>query len=218
MLSRIAEEIAASGGWISFARYMELALYAPGLGYYTAGARKLGRGGDFVTAPELGKLFARTLARQVKGLLGKDGALLEVGAGSGALAEALLEHLDCPYLILETSPDLQARQASRLGGRARWLEVLPKRFRGVVIANEVLDAMPVHAVAWTTEGIMERGVALEGGELVWQERPASGELLEQARAIAVEPRYESEIGLVGQAWLRALAERLEEGVIFIVDY
>src|SRR5258706_2103916 len=144
MLSRIAEEIAASGGWISFAHYMELALYEPGLGYYAAGARGLGRAGDFVAAPELGRLFARTLARQLKGLLGKDGALLEVGAGSGALAEGLLEHLECPYLILETSPDLQARQASRLAGRARWLEALPERFRRGVIANEVLDAMPVH--------------------------------------------------------------------------
>src|SRR5579871_5470324 len=218
MLSRIAEEIAASGGWISFARYMELALYEPGLGYYAGAAQKLGRGGDFVTAPELGRLFARTLSRQLKELLGKDGAILEFGAGSGALAEALIAELGCPYLILETSPDLRARQEARLGARARWLDALPERWRGVVIANEVLDAMPVHAVAWTAEGIMERGVALGEHGLVWRERPAGGELLERAAAIAVEPRYESEIGLVGQAWLRAVGERLEHGAILIVDY
>src|SRR4051812_36946825 len=171
MLSRVVDEIAASGGWISFARYMELVLHAPGAGYYASGAQKFGAGGDFVTAPEIGKLYGRTLARQLRELPFK--RILEVGAGSGALAATLLEHLDCEYLILETSPDLRARQQQRLGANAKWLDTLPERLRGVVIANEVLDAMPVHAVAWTAEGIVERGVALERGELVWQERPAS---------------------------------------------
>jgi SAM-dependent MidA family methyltransferase len=216
MLSRVVEEIAASGGWISFARYMELILHEPGAGYYASGAQKFGSGGDFVTAPELGSLYGRTLARQLA-KLGFE-RVLEVGAGSGALAHTLLEHLDCEYLILETSPDLAARQRERLGARAKWLEAMPRRFRGVVIANEVLDAMPVHAVAWTAEGIMERGVAFEGEALVWRERPASGELLARAQAIAVEPRYESEIGLVGQAWMRSLGESLEEGAAFIIDY
>ncbi len=216
MLSRVVEEIAASGGWISFARYMELVLHEPGLGYYAGGARKFGPGGDFVTAPELGALFGRTLARQLAAL--EPERVLEVGAGSGALAATLLEHLGCPYSILETSADLRARQAERLGKKVTWLDALPRRFRGVVIANEVLDAMPVHAVAWTPEGIMERGVGVDAGALVWREQPASGELLERARAIPVEPRYESEIGLVGQAWMRALGESLEEGAAFIVDY
>ena len=216
MLSRIAEEIAAGGGWLPFARYMELVLYEPGLGYYAGGAQKLGPSGDFVTAPELGRLFGRTLARQLRELA--PGCVLEVGAGSGALAEALTRELDCEYLILETSPSLRARQQERLGARARWLDAPPERFRGAVVANEVLDAMPVHAVAWTAQGVMERGVALEGGELVWRERPAQGELLERASAIEVAPRYESEIGLIGQAWVRSLGEWLHEGVALIVDY
>ena len=218
MLSRLAEEIARAGGWISFARYMELVLHEPGLGYYAGGARKFGPGGDFVTAPEMGKLFGRTLARQLKELLGKEQGILEFGAGSGALAQTLLEELECPYLILETSAELRSRQREKLGDRVRWLDALPERFRGVLLANEVLDAMPVHAVAWTSEGIMERGVAMQDGQLVWRERPASGALLERASAIQVEARYESEIGLAGAAWMRALGERLEKGVAFVIDY
>ena len=222
MLSRLAEEIAAAGGWISFARYMELVLHEPGLGYYASGARKFGPAGDFVTAPELGRLFGRTLARQLRPLLGKQERILEFGAGSGALAHTLLGELQCEYLILETSADLRARQEQKLkkefGRRVRWLDALPERFSGVVIANEVLDAMPVHALAWTSEGILERGVSMREGQLVWSERPASGVLLEQARTIRVEPRYESEIGLAGAGWVRSLGERLDEGVVFIVDY
>src|SRR3979411_221145 len=116
MLERIAEEIARGGGWISFARYMELALHAPGLGYYAGGAQKFGAAGDFVTAPELGRLFARTLARQLKAL--SLPRILEIGAGSGALAEALLRELPCEYQILETSPDLRHRQRERLKDQA----------------------------------------------------------------------------------------------------
>ena len=212
MLSRLRDEIRRGGGWISFARYMELALYEPGLGYYAGGARKFGAAGDFVTAPELGSLFGRTLARQLKDL---NLPVLEFGAGSGALAEVLTAEASLDYTILETSTDLRERQQARLGGRAKWLERLPERIRGVVLANEVVDAMPVHAVAWRAEGIMERGVT-EG--LRWQERPAQGELLEQARAIEVPVPYESEIGLVARAWMRSLAERLDEGAVFIIDY
>src|SRR3954463_6286016 len=157
MLPRILAEIAQNQGWISFARYMELALHAPG-GYYAGGARKFGAKGDFVTAPEMGRLFGRTLARQLKALLHETPAVLEIGAGSGALAETLLEDLSCDYAILETSPELADRQKKRLGGRARWLSSLPERFRGVIIANEVADAIPVHAVAWRAGGVMERGV------------------------------------------------------------
>src|SRR3954466_14278751 len=142
MLPRIAEEIAASGGWISFARYMELVLHEPGMGYYAGGARKFGSAGDFVTAPELGKLFGKTLARQLKTLTEGNPSILEFGAGTGALAETLLDNLQCDYRILETSADLRARQHERLGTRVQWLDALPARFSGVVIANEVLDAMP----------------------------------------------------------------------------
>ena len=215
MLSRLRDEIQRAGGWIPFARYMELVLYEPGFGYYAGRARKFGAQGDFVTAPELGSLFGRTLARQLKSL--SFGCIFELGAGTGALAQALLSQADFDYTILETSADLRERQRSRLGERASWLEHLPERIRGVVIANEVVDAIPVHAVAWRPQGVMERGVTFSNG-LQWQERPAKGELLEEAKAIDVPVPYESEIGLIARAWMRALAERLEEGVIFVIDY
>ena len=215
MLRRLRDEIAANQGWIAFARYMELALYEPGLGYYAGGAQKFGREGDFVTAPELGSLFGRTLARQLKEL---DYPILEFGAGSGALAETLLSQHAFDYRILEISPQLRARQQARLGSGVQWLASLPGRIRGVVIANEVVDAMPVHAVAWRPEGVMERGVALWDNKLVWQEKPAGGEVLAEARKIQVAAPYESEIGFVAQAWMREIAARLDEGVIFVFDY
>src|SRR5512147_1219170 len=132
LLERIGAELAAAGNWISFARYMELALHEPGLGYYAAGARKFGAGGDFVTAPELSPLYGRTLARQVAELLEPGEAVLEFGAGSGALAASILEELDCAYFILETSAELRQRQQRRLGRRVQWLDRLPKDFRGVM--------------------------------------------------------------------------------------
>jgi SAM-dependent MidA family methyltransferase len=209
MLEHIRAEIAAAGGWISFARYMELALQA----YYGRSDQQFGARGDFVTAPELGSLFGRTLARQIKQI--GENRILELGAGSGALAETLLKELQCEYLILETSGALRSRQAARLGNKVKFLDTLPKAFRGVVIANEVADAMPVHAVAWRAEGIMERGVSLN---LAWEERPARGALLQEAKTIEVPVSYESEIGLAGRAWMRSLAERLESGVILVIDY
>ena len=218
LAARIRAEIRAHDSWIPFARYMELALYAPGLGYYAGGAAKLGAGGDFVTAPELGKLFGRTLAVQLKQFLQAGDEILELGAGSGALAEVLVEELSVPYNILETSPDLRDRQQKRLGNRARWLERLPERFRGVMLANEVVDAMPVHAVAWTPEGVKDRGVRFSQGSFSWHDRPARGPLLEAANRIPVNAPYQSEIGLAARAWIPALGERLERGAILVVDY
>jgi SAM-dependent MidA family methyltransferase len=216
VLPRLQEEILANQGWISFARYMELALYEPGLGYYAGGAQKFGAAGDFVTAPELGSLFGRSLASQLQEL---PYPVLEFGAGSGALAATLLSQHDFDYRIVEISPQLQARQQARLGARVQWLQRLPERIRGVVLANEVVDAMPVHAVAWRSPGIMERGVSLSSGSgLAWSERPASGDLLGEAQALQVDAPYESEIGLVARAWMRSIAARLEEGVVFIIDY
>jgi SAM-dependent MidA family methyltransferase len=214
MLSRIKSEIACHGGWISFARYMDLVLHEPGLGYYAGGARKFGAQGDFVTAPELGSLFGRTLARQLR----QFPSVLEFGAGSGALAEALLKELDCEYFILETSAELRDRQQKRLGGKVKFLDALPQRFSGAIIANEVVDAMPVHAVAWRDGGVMERGVALEAGKLSWKEAPATGGLRNEAEKLEVPIPYVSEIGLAANAWMRTLGERLEQGVIFIIDY
>jgi SAM-dependent MidA family methyltransferase len=224
LLGRIGAELASRGNWISFARYMELALYEPGLGYYAGGSTKLGAPGDFVTAPETGTLFARTLARQVGEILAPDEAILEFGAGSGALAAALLDQLPAgtPYLILEPSAELAARQRARLGGRAVWLERLPPRFRGVMLANEVLDAMPVHTVTWTREGVAERGVCANEGMLAWCERPAQGELRAAARALAIElppsGRYESELGLAARRWMRSVGAILERGALLAIDY
>jgi SAM-dependent MidA family methyltransferase len=210
VLEELRAEIAAAGGWIAFARYMELAMRA----YYGRGERQFGAQGDFVTAPELGRLFGRTLARQLREL---EGPILEFGAGSGALAEVLTKELDREYLILETSAALRERQAARLGGRVRFLDRVPDAFRGVVIANEVLDAMPVHAVAWRESGIFEKGVAFSG-TLAWEERPAGGAVLEAAKAIQIPVPYESEIGLAARAWMRTLAERLESGAVLVIDY
>ena len=194
---------------------MEIVLHEPGLGYYASAAQKFGAAGDFVTAPELGSLFGRTLARQLRQF---DYPIVEFGAGSGALADTILAQGDFEYRIVETSPNLEARQQARLGNRVQWLDRLPERIRGIVIANEVLDAMPVHAVTWRAEGIMERGVSLLDSQPVWRERPAASTLLDAAKAIPVQAPYESEIGLVARAWMREIAERLEEGVIFIIDY
>ena len=222
LLDRLAAELAVNGNWIPFARYLELVLHEPGLGYYAAGARKFGAGGDFVTAPELSPLFGRALARQVAQVLQPGDAVLEFGAGSGALAGQLLGELDCPYFILETSADLRDRQRQRLGERVQWLERMPQRFRGVMLANEVVDAMPVHAVAWRGDGIFERGVCANEGQLAWSLRPAEGAVLAAARTLAIEPptsgAYESEIGLIAPTWIRLLARALERGAILVADY
>ncbi len=228
LLERLGGELAAHGNWISFARYMEIALYEPGLGYYAGGAAKLGASGDFVTAPEMGALFGRALARQVAELLEPGEAVLELGAGSGALAATLIDELarlgagGRDYLILEASAELAERQRARLGNRARWLNALPQRFRGVILANEVADALPVHALAWTGTGIFERGVCARDGRLDWSERPAEGAVLAAARALGIElppsGRYESELGLAARAWMRTLGASLERGAILVVDY
>jgi len=222
LLDRIGAELAASANWISFARYMELALYEPGLGYYASGARKLGAGGDFVTAPELSPLFGRTLARQVAQLLQPGDGILEFGAGSGMLAETLLGEFSCPYFILETSSELRERQQRRLGSGARWLERLPEGFRGVMIANEVVDAMPVHALAWTRAGILERGVCANEGQLAWSDRPADGLILNHLKNLEIEippsGRYESELALFARAWMRSLGRFLERGAVLVIDY
>jgi len=209
--SRIAAEIAAAGGWLSFERYMQLALHEPGIGYYASGARKFGARGDFVTAPELGSLYGRTLARE----LARFERILELGAGSGALADVLTRELQCEYWVLETSAELRQRQRERLGDRVRHLERLPEHFRGAVIANEVVDAMPVHMVHWTEAGIMERGVS---AQFSWSDRPAIGAVLASAQRITVRAPYVSEIGLAARAWMRTLAQSLEQGAIFVIDY
>ena len=223
LLERIGAELSAAGNWIPFARYMELVLHEPGLGYYAGGARKLGAGGDFVTAPELSPLFGRALARQVAQLLQPGEAVLEFGAGSGVLAEVLLSELEgVKYQILETSPDLRDRQQRRLGNRVQWLDHLPREFRGVMLANEVVDAMPVHAVAWTRAGVRERGVCANEGQLVWSDRAAEGPVLARSKELGIEippsGRYESELALFARAWMRSLGRFLARGAILVIDY
>ena len=236
---RITDEIEAAGGWIPFSRFMELALYAPGLGYYSGGAHKFGSGGDFVTAPELTPLFARTLAAQAAQVLaGSAPEIIEAGAGSGALAAELLLALEdlgaLPerYRILELSGELRQRQqetlsvrAPHLASRVEWLDSLPQRCSGLVLGNEVVDAMPVDIVVWRAEGIFERGVgSSDAGGLIWSDRPAEGELLAAAELLAASEKlpagapYLSEIGLAGRAWVAEWGRILERGVLLLLDY
>lgn len=227
----IAQEIERAGGWLSFARYMELALYAPGLGYYMAGARRLGRDGDFVTAPEISRLFGRTLAQQLKQLaaLGLN-EILEIGAGSGALAADILlelERASCVpgrYLILELSPDLRDRSRDTLAARAphllervAWLNRLPPSFTGAVIGNEVLDAMPVHVFERREGGIVELGVALQEGTFTWSPR-ATPEAAQADPSFFPESIYRTEIQILARAFMRSLGPILARGVVLLIDY
>ncbi len=228
----IAEEIERAGGWISFERYMALALYAPGLGYYMAGARKLGRDGDFVTAPEISRLFGRTLARQIKQLAQAGLAdVLEIGAGSGALAaDLLLElerlgHVPGRYLILELSPDLRERSRDTLAARAphllervAWLNGLPPSFEGVVIGNEVLDAMPVNVYQRMGGNVVEMGVTLNEGKPGWSPRPAGAAPVEVDPAYFPADGYRSEVQFVARGFIRSLAPALTRGVALFFDY
>jgi len=229
----IRRDIVEHNGWIPFARYMELALYAPGLGYYTAGSRKFGAAGDFITAPELSPLFGRTLARQVAEIMSHSSPqVLELGAGSGKLAANMLAELEQlgslpdSYSILEVSADLRERQqvliAKRLPhllDRVNWLDALPERFSGAVVANEVLDALPVHLVHWRDSAISERGVASVDNYFVWQERPiGDASLLHAAQQISVPDDYVSEICLAAHGLINSLAQRMEQGTILFIDY
>ncbi|HEX5804506.1 MAG TPA: SAM-dependent methyltransferase [Azospira sp.] len=232
----IAAEIAAAGGWLDFARFMALALYAPGLGYYSGGARKFGAAGDFVTAPEMTPAFAQTLAAQAAQVMAASAPqLLEAGAGSGRLAADLLQELEArgalpeTYAILELSGELRERQRETLAAtvphlvdRVRWLDRLPERFDGLVLANELLDALPVHLVRWNDDSIAERGVAWDGDEFHWQERPAAGAVLARAQTLAGEGvpggGYLSEIGLAAAAWTASWADILGRGALLLIDY
>ena len=239
LAARIREELAAAGGWLSFERFMELALYAPGLGYYSAGSHKIGRGGDFVTAPEVSELFSRCVARQCAEMLAGGGDILELGAGTGRLAAGILGALarEGPlpqrYLILEVSADLAARQRAHLARlppelreRVVWLDRLPQRpLRGVMLANEVADALPCRRFAYRAGGVRELGVALDGrGAFADAEAPADGELRRACETIFADltaplpEGYASEACLRATPWIASLADALESGAILLFDY
>ncbi len=231
MGARIADEIASGGGWLGFERYMELALYAPGLGYYARDDRQFGvsarSGSDFVTAPELSPLFGRALARQIGQALEATGTreVWEFGAGSGALAAQLLgelgERID-RYVIVDLSGVLRERQRTVLtervpqwAARAVWLDALPPTFEGVVVGNEVLDAMPVALLHFDGREWHERGVALHEGRFAFADRAT--DLRPPLPGNAV-PGTVTELPRHAEGFVRTLAQRLVRGAAFFIDY
>jgi SAM-dependent MidA family methyltransferase len=245
LAGHIGAQLAAAGGWLSFERFMELALYAPGLGYYSAGSVKIGVGGDFVTAPEVSDLFNRCVARQCAEILtATGGEILELGAGTGRMAAVVLSALAAQgvlperYAILEVSADLAARQRARLAQlppqlreRVVWLERLPESpLRGVMLANEVADALPCRRFTWRDGAVRELGVALAAaaaaGGNVFREQSAAADapLLRACEGLLASlegelPQgYTSEVCLRVQPWIASLSECLGRGVLLLCDY
>ena len=239
LLSSIQALIAKEGGWINFAQLMDSALYTPGLGYYSGGAKKFGFDGDFVTASEISPLFSQTIARQVKQVLSalkaksKQTDILELGAGTGRFARDLLlemaklEQLPTRYMILEVSAHLREVQQSTLKAalpkellsRVVWLDALPGYFDGLIFANEVLDALPVHIVKKTADGLAEIGVVSEVAGLAWQEKPALSSALKGFVAeIDLMDGYTTEVCLAASGLVASLAGILQSGMLLMIDY
>ena len=240
LIQAIADEIEQHNGRITFEHYMRMALTEPGLGYYVSGNQKFGESGDFVTAPEISSLFSRCLAHQCAQILSRwpdqgDQQILEFGAGSGVMAADILLELEqlqmlpARYFILELSAELKQRQQQTLQQRAphlsscvQWLDTLPESgFCGVVLANEVLDAMPVHRFFKTVEQLGEYYVAWENNQFVWQQGDFSTALIaERVKQVcsALPGEYTSEINMAADAWIATIAERLAQGVVLIIDY
>ena len=237
----VCQRVRESGGWLGFDAFMALALYAPGLGYYTRGGTVFGTlpqgvrqadgtakgvGSDFVTAPEMTPLFGQAVARQIAQALQSTGTdeVWEFGAGTGALALQILSTLQAMgvavsrYTIVDLSQPLRARQQATLaahGDTVRWVDALPETLRGVVVGNEVLDAMPVQLLARVNGQWHERGVGCTDGALVWQDRTTD---LRPPLEIDGEHDYLTEIHLQGEAFIRTLADRLQAGAAFLLDY
>jgi SAM-dependent MidA family methyltransferase len=239
MRHHLAARIAAAGGWLGFERFMETVLYAPGLGYYSAGARKFGAGGDFTTAPEISPLFGACIARQCAEVLGAlgGGSILEIGAGSGRLAADILQRLESlgqlpeRYAILDISADLRERQhtliahhAPHLLARIHWLDQPPDQpFDGVVLANEVLDALPVTRFRWRAGGVEELGVVMREDTLAWEARPTSAAVTDTCRRLANaagawEDGYVAEFCPSLIPWTRKVTQGLRAGAALWVDY
>jgi SAM-dependent MidA family methyltransferase len=234
--AHIHEVMAAEGGRIDFARFMQLALYAPGLGYYSAGSRKFGEAGDFVTAPERSALFSRALAQQCHEVLMRIGGdILEFGAGSGVMAADILAELErlnvLPehYFIMEISADLRERQREmitqkvpQLAERVVWLDALPDAFEGVVLGNEVLDAMPVHRFRIRDGEPRELFVMWDGERFLLDEEAPDAALYPRLKALQdeldLDEGYESEINLLAGEWVAGLGRWLTRGVALLIDY
>ena len=239
--NKITAEIASQGGWIPFSRYMEMALYEPGMGYYSAGAHKLGAGGDFTTAPELSPLFGATMVSTLLPILeglqaqGLPTKILEFGAGTGKLAESILNRLHDlqfpldSYEVIEISPDLAQRQSERLAGatkslglatHCKWLSSLPENFKGVIIANEVIDAIPCDAIIYQNGFWYWHGVAFENNKLIWKiGKPVSQDLLPESLLTgSFSEGYVTELHTQANAWIRHVAKQLHTGLFLTFDY
>lgn len=235
VVAHIRGEIERAGGCIPFTRYMELALYAPGLGYYVAGARKFGDAGDFVTGPELSPLYGAALARQLAAILdaSADRDIVEFGAGSGALAASLLATLGSldvqvsRYRILEVSPSLREIQRAAIAARmpamlprVEWLERMPPQIDGAVVMNEVLDAIPPRLVERRKDAWLERGVTWRDGAFTWQAQPLADSRVAALARARFPPHgdYASEVNPAAEALVTTVGRRLASGALVVIDY
>ena len=239
--SKIATEIASQGGWIAFSRYMEMALYEPGMGYYSAGAHKLGAGGDFTTAPELSPLFGAAIVSTILPVLeglkaqGLPAKILEFGAGTGKLAESILTRLNDlgfqldGYDIIEISPDLTQRQQERLhklaaelelSTKCSWLSSLTENFKGVILANEVIDAIPCDAIIYQNGFWYWCGVSFAEDKFFWKTgKPVEQALLPESLLSGnFSEGYVTELHPQANAWIRQIAKQLDAGLFLTFDY
>ena len=238
LIALIKNEIDNNEGSISFQRYMELALYAPSLGYYAAGSTKLGEEGDFVTAPEISSLFSQTLANAILPALEQVEVILEVGAGRGRMAADILSYLEQKnklpkeYWILELSADLRERQkntieeiAPELINRVKWIDALPDQFSGIVLANELLDAMPIQLFQKNENDISDVDVTWRDEKFSFQLKSSFDERLiirtkeiESEIGCELESGYVSEVNFAAEDWIKSIAERLKQGIVVLIDY
>ncbi len=239
--SKIATEIASQGGWIAFSRYMEMALYEPGMGYYSAGAHKLGAGGDFTTAPQLSPLFGAAIVSTILPVLeglkaqGLPAKILEFGAGTGKLAESILTRLNDlgfqldGYDIIEISPDLTQRQQERLhkltaelelSTKCSWLSSLSENFKGVILANEVIDAIPCDAIIYQNGFWYWYGVSFAEDKFFWKTgKPVEQALLPESLLSGnFSEGYVTELHPQANAWIRQIAKQLDSGLFITFDY
>ena len=238
---KIASQITSNGGWLAFSKYMEMALYEPGMGYYSAGAHKLGAGGDFTTAPELSPLFGAAICSTLLPILeglkekGLPTQILEFGAGTGKLAASILSRLHDlsvsldHYDIIEISPDLAQRQQVsikdlvqelKLSTKCNWLSALPKDFKGIILANEVIDAIPCDAIIYQNGFWYWHGVGFENGKFIWKAgAPVGQELLPESLLSGnFSEGYVTELHAPANAWMRQVAKQLDTGLFLTFDY